>query len=113
MDHHAAYDDDDAHEDDDAHDGVADDDTDDDDTDDDVTMNNERRVAGRAELWLAAAGLFLTIIGATWWLESNLATKADIAAIRQELQQDRERSDDQMQELRGYIVGHLDGHAGD
>ena len=94
--------DDDAHEDDDVHDGVADDDT-----DDDVTMSNERKVAGRAELWLAAAGLFLTIIGATWWLGSNLATKAGIAAIRQELQQDRERSDDQMQELRGYIVGHL------
>ncbi len=84
-----------------------------------MTMNNERRVAGRAELWIAAAGLFLTIIGATWWLGSNLATKTDIAAIRQELQQDRERSDDQMlelrgqmQELRGYIVGHLDGHPG-
>ena len=51
---------------------------------------------------------------------SNLATKTDIAAIRQELQQDRERSDDQMQELRGqmqelrgYIGGHLDGHPGD
>ena len=33
-------------------------------TNDDVTMNNERRVAGRTELWIAAAGLFLTIIGA-------------------------------------------------
>ena len=81
--------------------------------DTDVTMDNERRVAGRAELWIAAAGLFLTIIGAAWWAGSTLATKEDINAIREELREDRQRSDAQMEELRGYIVGHLDGHPGD
>ena len=76
-------------------------------------MDNERRVAGRAEFWIAAAGLFLTIIGAAWWAGSTLATKEDINAIREELREDRQRSDAQMEELRGYIVGHLDGHPGD
>jgi hypothetical protein len=66
----------------------------------------------RLDIWIAASGLFLTIIGATWWLGTNLATKTDISDIRLELRQDRQRSEAQMEELRGYIVGHLDGHPG-
>ena len=99
----------------DADDVAVDDDTDDDDTD--VTMD-QRRVAGRAELWIAVAGLFMTIIGAiigaAWWAGSTLATKADIEAIREDMREDRQRADDRldaaMEELRGYIVDHLDGH---
>ena len=99
----------------DADDVAVDDDTDDDDAD--VTMD-QRRVAGRAELWIAVAGLFMTIIGAiigaAWWAGSTLATKADIEAIREDMREDRQRADDRldaaMEELRGYIVDHLDGH---
>ena len=68
----------------------------------------------RAELWIAAAGLFLAIItsaiATAWWAGSTLATKADINVIREELREDRQRSADRMEELRGYIVDHLDGH---
>lgn len=65
----------------------------------------------------SAVAVILTVIGATWWLGSTLATKDDLAVIRQEIRQEmqemRERSEAQMQELRGYIVDHLDGHAND
>ena len=61
----------------------------------------------------SAVAVILTVIGATWWLGSTLATKDDLAAIRQEMREMRERSEAQMQELRGYIVDHLDGHAND
>ncbi len=92
-----------------------DDDVDVDDDDDDVDLPDDGEMkTGRAELWTAAGGLLLAIITAAvstaWWAGSNLATKEDIQAIQDELRQNRERSDDQMQELRGYIVDHLDGH---
>ena len=82
---------------------------------------DERRVAGRAELWIAVVGLFMTIIGVAWWAGATLATKADIEAIREDMRdiredmrEDRQRADERldaaMEELRGYIVDHLDGH---
>lgn len=61
--------------------------------------------------WIAFGTLMATIIGASWWQGSRTATKADIAGVRQEIQQLRAHGDDQMQELRGYIIDHLDGHA--
>lgn len=86
----------------------------DDDHDDGDLRDDGAMKTGRAELWIAAGGLLLAIITAAvstaWWAGSNLATKEDIQAIQDELRQNRERSDDQMQELRGYIVDHLDGH---
>lgn len=63
-----------------------------------------------AERWAAPATVIITIIGATWWLAGNMATKDDLAELRQEVQRLQEHVDAQMTELRGYIVDHLDGH---
>ena len=71
--------------------------------------------------WIAFATLMATIIGAAWWQGSRTATKADVANVRQEIQQlrdstnaqmqeFREHVDAQMQEILGYIIDHLDGH---
>ena len=61
--------------------------------------------------WIAFGTLMATIIGASWWQGARTATKADSAAVRQEIQQLRAHVDDQMREIRGYIIDHLDGHA--
>lgn len=68
--------------------------------------------------WTAFATLMFTIIGAAvgvaWWTGARMATKEDVALLRQELPQEiralREHVDAQMAELRGYLVDHLDGH---
>ena len=76
----------------------------------------------RKEGWIAFAALVFTVIGAAFYLGSMMATEADVAGLRQEMremrerseaqmQELRERSEAQMQELRGYLVDHLDGHA--
>ena len=61
--------------------------------------------------WIAFGTLMITIIGASWWQGARTATKEDVARVRQEIQQLRDSTDAQMQELRGYIIDHLDGHA--
>lgn len=60
--------------------------------------------------WIAFATLMLTIIGAAWWTGARMATKEDLAVLRQEIQTLREHVDAQMAELRGYFIDHLDGH---
>ena len=64
--------------------------------------------------WIAFATLMLTIIGAAWWTGARMATKEDLAVLRQEIRQEirtlREHVDAQMAELRGYLIDHLDGH---
>ena len=64
--------------------------------------------------WIAFATLMLTIIGAAvavaWWTGARMATKEDVAVLRQEIQTLREHVDAQMAELRGYLIDHLDGH---
>ena len=73
----------------------------------------------RKEFWIAVATLAATVIGAAFYLGSAMATTtADVAAVRRDIaelqgqvQEMRERSEAQMQELRGYLVDHLDGHA--
>lgn len=67
---------------------------------------------------MAFATLMFTIIGAAvgvaWWTGARMATKEDVAVLRQELRQEirtlREHVDAQMAELRGYLIDHLDGH---
>ena len=61
------------------------------------------------ERWVTPVTVVITVIGATWWLAGNMATKDDLAELRQEVQQLREHVDAQMAELQGYIVDHLDG----
>ncbi len=69
----------------------------------------------RTEQWIAfavsAMAVILTVIGAAFYLESMMATEADVAGLREEMREMIERSEAQMQELRGYLVDHLDGHA--
>lgn len=64
--------------------------------------------------WVAFAGIVLTIvvtvIGATWYLGSTMATESDIADLRQEIRGVGERLDAQMEEIRNYLVDHFDGH---
>ncbi len=64
--------------------------------------------------WIAFATLMLTVIGAAvgvaWWTGARMATKEDVAVLRQEIQTLREHVDAQMAELRGYLIDHLDGH---
>ena len=64
--------------------------------------------------WIAFATLMLTIIGAAWWTGARMATKEDLAVLRQEIRQEiralREHVDAQMAELRGYLIDNLDGH---
>ena len=65
----------------------------------------------RAEQWIAFAALAATVLGAAFYIGSMMATEADVAGLRQEMREMLERSEAQMQELRGYLVDHLDGHA--
>lgn len=64
---------------------------------------------------VAFGTLMVTIIGASWWQGARTATKEDVARVRREIQQEirqlRNSTDARMQELRGYIINHLDGHA--
>ena len=71
--------------------------------------------------WIAFATLMFTVVGAAvgvaWWTGARMATKEDMAVLRQELRQEirvlREHVDAQMAELRGYLIDHLDGHSVD
>ena len=64
--------------------------------------------------WIAFATLMVTIIGAAWWTGARMATKEDLAVLRQEMRLEihalREHVDAQMAELRGYLMDHLNGH---
>ena len=82
-------------------------------------------------MWIAAAAVIATVIGATWVGGQNMATRDDLTQLRTEAAQHRneaaqprneikaeiragrESADAQMEELRGYIVQHLDQHGGD
>ena len=78
-----------------------------------VTIFDEckRRLVIRIEGWVTFVALVLTVIGAAFYLGSTMATEDDVAGLRQEMREMRERSEAQMQELRGHLVDHLDGHA--
>ncbi len=65
--------------------------------------------------------VILSAIGATWVIGRNTATREDVTQLRDEVTQlrneikaeitaGRESADAQMQELRGYIVQHLEPH---
>lgn len=64
--------------------------------------------------WIAFATLMFTVIaaavGVAWWTGARMATKEDVAVLRQEIQTFREHVDAQMAELRGYLIDHLNGH---
>ena len=90
----------------------------------------------RKSEWIAFATLMFTVIGAAvgvaWWTGARMATKEDLAVLRQELRLEvqtlrehvdaqmaeirleiqtlREHVDAQMAALRGNLVDHLDGH---
>ncbi|MDE0456099.1 MAG: hypothetical protein OXI15_02290 [Chromatiales bacterium] len=69
------------------------------------------------QTWIAALAVILTVIGAAWWTGRQMATREDlareIAQVRADIADGRRSADEQMRELRGYIVQHLDGHAPD
>ena len=65
----------------------------------------------RTEGWITFVALVLTVIGAAFYLGSTMATEDDVEGLRQEMREMRERSEAQLQELRGHLVDHLDGHA--
>ena len=67
-------------------------------------------VMTRREQRIALAGLLFTIIGATWYLGSTLASEAD---VREAVNGVERRLASQIAELRGYLVDHLDDHDGD
>ena len=86
----------------------------------------------RRQAWIATAAVMVTVIlsaiGATWVIGRNTATREDVTQLRNEVTQvrnevsqlrneikaeiraGRESADAQMQELRGYIVQHLEQH---
>ena len=72
----------------------------------------------QSERWIPFLALALTVIGAAiglaWRLGATMATAEDFQQLRQEISQDiargQERSDAQLAEIRGYIVGHPDKH---
>ena len=89
------------------------------------------------QTWWAAAAVIATIIlavaGGTWTIGSQMATRENLAELRTEMQAEiqasrteiqasrtemqaeframRTATDEQMRELRGFIVQHLNGHA--
>lgn len=75
--------------------------------------------------WLAFGGIVLTIVvtvvGATWYLGSTMATEDDITALRREMREEireeirgvGDRLEAQMEEIRNYLVDHFDGHPAD
>ena len=71
--------------------------------------------------WTAFATLMFTVIGTAvgvaWWTGARMATKEDLAVLRQEIRLEiqtlREHVDAQMAELRGYRIDHLNGHSVD
>ena len=94
------------------------------------------------QMWIATAAVILTVIGGTWSVGRNMATRDDVAGlaaatredvarVRAEIQANREATEarfdelrteiraaqesanSQMEELRGYIVQHLDQHSRD
>ena len=83
------------------------------------------------QLWIATAAVILAVIGGTWSVGQNMATRDDIARVRAEIQANREATEarfdelrteiqaaqesanSQMEELRGYIVQHLNQHSRD
>ena len=69
------------------------------------------RLVTRIEGWITFVALVLTVIGAAFYLGSTMATEDDVAGLRQEMREMGERSEAQMQELRGHFVDHIDGHA--
>ncbi len=79
-------------------------------------MSNTER-----QTWIAALAVTVTVIGTVigtaWWTGRQMATREDLARelaqIRTDIANARRSADEQMQELRGYIVNHLDGHAPD
>ena len=46
----------------------------------DPATNNAHR-----QTWIAAAAVILTVIGAAWWTGRQMATREDLAALRQEM----------------------------
>ena len=74
----------------------------------------------RRQTWIAAAAVIATVIlsaiGATWVIGRNIAdmaTREDVTELRNEIRAARASADAQMQELRGYIVQHLEQHSRD
>ena len=94
------------------------------------------------QMWIATAAVILTVIGGTWSVGRNMATRDDVAELaaatredvervraeiranreatearfdelRTEIRAAQESANSQMEELRGYIVQHLNQHSRD
>ena len=59
--------------------------------------------ANRILAGVGVASILLSILSATWYLSATMATKADVAEIRREM-------NEHMRELRQYLMDHVDGH---
>ena len=61
----------------------------------------------RRQAWIATAALIVTVIlsaiGATWVVGRNMATREDVAELRNEMRAGRQSAEAQIQELRNEI----------
>ena len=72
----------------------------------------------RIEAGLSLAAVLLTIVGAAFWIGSNMATREAMdgnmreirATMDGNMREIRATMDGNMREIRAYIVDHMDGH---
>ena len=62
---------------------------------------------------VGVASILLSILSATWYLSATMATKADVAEIRREMNEHMRDFRGEMRELRQYLMDHVDGHPTD
>ena len=74
-----------------------------------VRLTGETRVRpdGNVEFVVIVPPNVAALIEGVMTLGSTLATEDDVAGLRQEMREMRERSEAQMQELRGHLVWRL------
>ena len=69
--------------------------------------------ANRILAGVGVASILLSILSATWYLSATMATKADVAEIRREMNEHMRDFRSEMRELRQYLMDHVDGHPTD
>ena len=81
---------------------------------DPATGRPDDEQGGVAGVWGIVLTIVVTVVGATWYLGSTMATEDDITALRREMREEirgvGDRLEAQMEEIRGYLVDHFDGH---
>ena len=85
---------------------------------DEATRGTLWSMSDDAKGWVIAAvsvvlSVVFTGLGVTWYLASTMATKADIAEVRDSVDGLRREMNEHMRELRQYLMDHVDGHPTD